>query len=255
MWRHGEPTVRQLAFMLLQKLAGQPATLYRCELLACVCVHVCVHTVYRHIVVKLRDSGRISQRKCMPGPYLCVSCRLAAGNNCAARCLVMPAAFVLSPPLHHKAPVCVQYSTSAHSRPPPAASNRMSRGNPQRVLRTIPRVPRVKGRGGYCPFLLRFLLCCRFPRLCHTPRAREEEEEDVEAQAGPAATLTAGGAVTHPGSKQQTGAAGAARPAHSGGGSLSGRTGAMGAPSARPAASGEWPLFFRGIGGLGIRGR
>lgn len=159
MWRHGEPTVRQLAFMLLQKLAGQPATLYRCELLACVCVHVCVHTVYRHIVVKLRDSGRISQRKCMLGPYLCVSCRLAAGNNCAARCLVMPAAFVLSPPLHHKAPVCVQYSTSAHSRPPPAASNRMSRGNPQRVLRTIPRVPRVKGRGGgIVPFSYGF--CC-----------------------------------------------------------------------------------------------
>jgi len=31
MWHHGEPPVRQLAFMLLQKLAGQPPTLYRCE--------------------------------------------------------------------------------------------------------------------------------------------------------------------------------------------------------------------------------
>jgi hypothetical protein len=29
MWRHEEPAVRQLSFMLLQKLAGQPATLYR----------------------------------------------------------------------------------------------------------------------------------------------------------------------------------------------------------------------------------
>jgi hypothetical protein len=29
MWGHEEPAVRQLAFMLLQKLAGQPATLYR----------------------------------------------------------------------------------------------------------------------------------------------------------------------------------------------------------------------------------
>jgi hypothetical protein len=31
MWSHGEPAVRQLSFMLLQKLAGQPATLYRWE--------------------------------------------------------------------------------------------------------------------------------------------------------------------------------------------------------------------------------
>lgn len=29
MWCHGEPLVRQLAFMLLQKLAAQPTTLYR----------------------------------------------------------------------------------------------------------------------------------------------------------------------------------------------------------------------------------
>jgi hypothetical protein len=31
MWIHREPVVRQLAFMLLQRLAGQPATLYRYE--------------------------------------------------------------------------------------------------------------------------------------------------------------------------------------------------------------------------------
>ena len=29
MMEHDQPAVRQLAFMLLQKLAGQPATLYR----------------------------------------------------------------------------------------------------------------------------------------------------------------------------------------------------------------------------------
>jgi hypothetical protein len=40
MWRHEEPAVRQLAFMLLQKLAGQPATLFRLvvsRLFACFC--------------------------------------------------------------------------------------------------------------------------------------------------------------------------------------------------------------------------
>jgi hypothetical protein len=30
MWCHGEPQLRQLAFMLLQKLGAQPPTLYRC---------------------------------------------------------------------------------------------------------------------------------------------------------------------------------------------------------------------------------
>jgi hypothetical protein len=79
------------------------------------------------------------------------------------------------------------------------------------------------------------LACAPPPPHTHTThihRDREEdEEEDQQQQLGPVGTLALG-AVTHPGSKQQTAAGGTRAPANSGGISLSGRTGA------RPAASG-----------------
>jgi hypothetical protein len=46
MWRHDEPAVRQLSFMLLQKLAGQPATLYRYTMCHWHVVDVCLYVAY-----------------------------------------------------------------------------------------------------------------------------------------------------------------------------------------------------------------